>query len=99
MEGPNGEALIVAQEINRGYVDTLDCEDVAAAIQESIVLHYGVRASDVVLVQPGRLPRTTSGKIQRQKTRDLYAASKLSVVVEPDSSGLRDAPGRAQGEG
>lgn len=99
MEGPNGEALIVAQEINRGYVDTLDREEVVAAIQESIVLHYGVRASDVVLVQPGRLPRTTSGKIQRQKTRDLYAASKLSVVVEPDSSGLRDAPRRAQGEG
>jgi acyl-CoA synthetase (AMP-forming)/AMP-acid ligase II len=99
MEGPNGEALIVAQEINRGYVDTLDCEEVVAAIQESIVLHYGVRASDVVLVQPGRLPRTTSGKIQRQKTRDLYAASKLSVVVEPDSSGLRDDPRRAQGEG
>jgi acyl-CoA synthetase (AMP-forming)/AMP-acid ligase II len=99
MEGPNGEQLIVAQEINRGYVDTLDRDEVVAAIQESIVLHYGVRASDVVLVQPGRLPRTTSGKIQRQKTRDLYGAGKLSVVVEPDSSGMREAPRRAQGEG
>ena len=99
LEGPTGEELIVAQEINRGYVDTLDREEVVAAIQESIVLHYGVRANEVVLVQPGKLPRTTSGKIQRQKTRDLYAASKLSVVVEPDSSGLRDAPRRARGKG
>ncbi len=99
IEGPNGEELIVAQEINRGYIDTLDRAEVVAAIQESIVLHYGVRAREVVLVQSGRLPRTTSGKIQRLKARDLYAASKLPVVLEPDSSGLRDAPGRAQGEG
>jgi len=99
IDGPKGEELIVCQEINREYIDTLDRAEVVAAIQESIVLHYGVRASDVVLVQPGRLPRTTSGKIQRPKARDLYAASKLSVVLEPDNSGVRDAPGHAQGEG
>jgi acyl-CoA synthetase (AMP-forming)/AMP-acid ligase II len=72
---------------------------VIAAIQESIVLHYGIRASDVVLLQPGTLPRTTSGKLRRHKARDLYVAGKLAVLSEPDSSDVPGSPGQAQGQG
>ncbi len=98
-ERPSGEQLIVAQEVNRAYIDNLDRAEVIAAIQESIVLHYGIRASDVVLLQPGTLPRTTSGKLRRHKARDLYVAGKLAVLSEPDSSDVPGSPGQAQGQG
>jgi len=99
VENPKGEDLIVTQEIDRGYIDNVDRAEVAAAIQESIVLHYGIRASEVVLLQSGTLPRTTSGKVRRQKARDLYVAGKLSVVSERETSGVPSDPSRAQGQG
>ena len=99
VEGSAGEELVIAQEISRTHVTEFDPTEVTAAIQESIVLHHGIRASDVVLVQPGALPRTTSGKLQRYKARDLYLAGKLTVISEPDRSGVRGAPRRAQGQG
>lgn len=99
VDGATGEELVVAQEINKAYIAEFDRAEVTAAIQESIVLHHGVRARAVVLVEPRTLPRTTSGKLQRHKARDLYEAGKLRVVSEPDRSGVRGAPSRAQGEG
>jgi acyl-CoA synthetase (AMP-forming)/AMP-acid ligase II len=99
VEGPAGEELVIAQEINKAFITEFNRAEVTAAIQESVVLHHGVRARDVVLVQPRTLPRTTSGKLQRYKARDLYVAGELSIISEPDSSGIRGAPGRAQGDG
>jgi acyl-CoA synthetase (AMP-forming)/AMP-acid ligase II len=99
VEGATGEELVIAQEINTAYITEFDRAEVTAAIQESIVLHHGVRARDVILVESRTLPRTTSGKLQRHKARDLYAAGKLRVVSEPDRSGVRGAPSRAQGDG
>lgn len=99
VEGSSGEELIVAQEINRGSIEGLDLGEVVGAIQESIVLHYGIRASDVVLVQPGTLPRTTSGKVQQHKARDLYVSGRLLVVSEHETSRVGRGPDRAQGQG
>jgi acyl-CoA synthetase (AMP-forming)/AMP-acid ligase II len=99
VEGATGEELVIAQEINTAYITEFGRDEVTAAIQESIVLHHGVRARDVILVEPRTLPRTTSGKLQRHKARDSYAAGKLRVVSEPDRSGVRGAPSRAQGDG
>jgi acyl-CoA synthetase (AMP-forming)/AMP-acid ligase II len=99
VECPTGEALVIAQEIHRGHTTGFDNAEVIAAIQETIVLHHGVRAKDVVLVQPGSLPRTTSGKLQRHKARDLYAAGKLATFSGRDSSGVRTAPTAGTGRG
>jgi acyl-CoA synthetase (AMP-forming)/AMP-acid ligase II len=37
-----------------------------------------VPASEILLVQPGSLPKTSSGKLQRQRSRQLWAAGELS---------------------
>ena len=102
VDGPTGEQLVVAQEINRAYLNAFDREEITAAIQESIVLNHGVRASDVVLVQPRALPRTTSGKLRRPQARDLYLSGKLPVArraaVTDEDPGV-PTPTRAQGGG
>lgn len=82
VDGPQGEALVVLQEVNRAYQTPFDRVEVAGAIQESIVLQYGIRAHEIVLVEPGTLPRTTSGKSQRFKARKLYKAGELSRVPD-----------------
>jgi len=80
VEDADGERLVVLQEVSRPHVRHVDCAEAVASIQESIVMYYGVSASDVVLVMPGSLPRTTSGKIQRHKARERYLNGRLSLL-------------------
>jgi acyl-CoA synthetase (AMP-forming)/AMP-acid ligase II len=47
--------------------------DVRKAVQEGL----GLTVDDVVPVAPGALPKTSSGKLQRAKTRELYEAGEL----------------------
>ncbi|MCP4836325.1 MAG: fatty acyl-AMP ligase [Phycisphaera sp.] len=46
---------------------------------------HGIRLSRIVVVGPGGIPRTTSGKIRRAATREALAAGDLQVLHEEDS--------------
>jgi fatty-acyl-CoA synthase len=35
---------------------------------------------DIMLVKPGTLPKTSSGKLQRAKCRETYLASELELI-------------------
>ena len=50
------------------------CQAVRKAVQEGMALTL----DDVVAVVPGALPKTSSGKLQRAKTRELYESGELS---------------------
>jgi acyl-CoA synthetase (AMP-forming)/AMP-acid ligase II len=47
--------------------------DVRKAVQEGM----GLTLDDVVALPPGALPKTSSGKLQRAKTRELYETGEL----------------------
>jgi hypothetical protein len=53
-----------------------------ASLQKEIMTRVsndvGLPVADVVLLAPGTLPKTTSGKVQRRKTRELYADGSFS---------------------
>jgi fatty-acyl-CoA synthase len=49
-------------------------------VGERVLDAVGIPASDVVLVQPGSLPKTSSGKLQRSLCRDRYLGSSLLPV-------------------
>jgi len=53
---------------------------------EAVLQHAGVRLHDVVLVPPGTLPKTSSGKKQRALCRKRYLSDQL---VSPRSSRLK----------
>jgi len=46
---------------------------IVRAISEAVAGTLGIAPFDVVLLRPGELPRTTSGKLERYKGADLYA--------------------------
>src|SRR5205085_10814866 len=73
IEGRRGfEAMVVVAETKAG--DTQPVRDaVARRVKESV----GLPAADVVLVQPGTLPKTSSGKLQRSLARTRYLAEEL----------------------
>jgi fatty-acyl-CoA synthase len=47
-------------------------------IREEVLRSLGVSLTDVVLVRPGSLPKTTSGKIRRRETKVEYQQGRLS---------------------
>ncbi len=49
------------------------CSEVRQSVQEGI----GLTLDDVIALPPGALPKTSSGKLQRAKTRELYETGEL----------------------
>jgi fatty-acyl-CoA synthase len=65
--GAASEEIIVAAESRTATPDALKAQIVARVSEE-----LQLAVSDVALVEPGTLPKTSSGKLQRRKTRDQY---------------------------
>jgi fatty-acyl-CoA synthase len=60
-------------------------EATAAAIRKLVQEGLGLAVDDVVPLAPGVLPKTSSGKLQRAKTRELYESGTLLDRVAPRS--------------
>jgi acyl transferase domain-containing protein/acyl-CoA synthetase (AMP-forming)/AMP-acid ligase II/surfactin synthase thioesterase subunit/nucleoside-diphosphate-sugar epimerase len=73
------EAIVICAEIKRTAMRK-DLSDVIPAIRHNIAKHYGVAIHDIKLLRPNRAFKTTSGKIQRSKTRIAYLENTLECV-------------------
>ena len=69
------EQIIVAAEYREGEPETIEAE-IVRAVQRAV----GLTVSEVVLIEAGSLPKTTSGKLQRSATRDQYLEGTLGLV-------------------
>src|SRR5712672_658638 len=65
--GAASEEIVVAAESRSQDFAALKAEIVARVSEE-----FQLAVSDVALVPPGTLPKTSSGKLQRRKTREQY---------------------------
>lgn len=75
-----GEQLVVAAELKRTAIKSTDPVALWAAVSRALSLEYEVPLASLVLVKPLSLPRTTSGKLQRQRCRQLYLDGDLAAV-------------------
>lgn len=76
MEGYKGkESVVVVAEVR---VDDID--DVRESIHHRTLEVCGLPPRDVMLVKPGTLPKTSSGKLQRAKCRELYLGEELDLI-------------------
>lgn len=75
------EEVAIAVEIERTRVRDLDLESLFASIRETVAEDEGVSLKYIAAVKPGRLPRTSSGKLQRGRCRWLVAEGGLEGVV------------------
>lgn len=67
-EGLGREAVVVVAETKRkdGW------PELARAVKVGIAKATGVTVDEVVIAEPGTIPKTSSGKVQRRKARALY---------------------------
>jgi fatty-acyl-CoA synthase len=81
VEGYKGkESVVVVAEVRAD-----DLAPVHDAVHHRTLDVCGVPPRDIVLVRPGSLPKTSSGKLQRAKCREMYIAEELEVVVGESS--------------
>ena len=76
MEGYKGkESVVVVAEVRAD-----DLDEVRAAIHHRTLEVCGLPPRDVMLVKPGTLPKTSSGKLQRAKCKESYLAEDLELI-------------------
>ncbi|MDB5519540.1 MAG: LongchainfattyacidCoA ligase [Tardiphaga sp.] len=77
------ETLVIVQEIERTERNRIDAAEIVGLIREAVSDQHELFARHIVLIRPGSLPKTTSGKIQRSLTRKLWAENRLNVLAGP----------------
>ena len=78
VEGYKGkETVVVVAEVR-----TDDPDNVRHAIHHRTLDVCGLPPRDVMLVQAGTLPKTSSGKLQRAKCREQYLDEELALAVK-----------------
>jgi acyl-CoA synthetase (AMP-forming)/AMP-acid ligase II/alkylation response protein AidB-like acyl-CoA dehydrogenase/acyl carrier protein len=102
LEEDGRERLAVVAEANRSLVRTTaqggtgaerlaQLDTLVQQVRAEVGRQFGVAVGQVVFVRPGTFPRTTSGKVQRARCRNLLCKGELQVVY---ASGV-EAPARA----
>ncbi|TNE50264.1 MAG: acyltransferase domain-containing protein [Deltaproteobacteria bacterium] len=76
-----GEGIVAVQEVSPTAEDT---SSIFAAIQNAVVDDHEVRLQHIVLIERRSLPKTSSGKIQRKRCRDLFLSDELKVVAHKE---------------
>jgi acyl-CoA synthetase (AMP-forming)/AMP-acid ligase II len=79
------ERLVVVQEVRRNFKDA-NLHDVVDVIRTAVNDKHELAAHAVVLIKPGRIPKTSSGKIQRHACRQGYLAGALDPLVASAAS-------------
>jgi acyl-CoA synthetase (AMP-forming)/AMP-acid ligase II len=69
-------ALVVVQEIDRPY-RRADFAQVVGDVRQAVAERHEVQVHDVLLLEYGSIPRTSSGKVQRHRCRIGYEQGTL----------------------
>ncbi|MFL6261097.1 MAG: non-ribosomal peptide synthase/polyketide synthase [Thermoanaerobaculia bacterium] len=79
IEKDGEERLVVVCELERrpGAAP----EEIAERVRRAVTDEHEVLLHEVVLIRPGALPKTSSGKVQRRACRAAYLAGELEVVA------------------
>ncbi|MEQ8997824.1 MAG: amino acid adenylation domain-containing protein [Coleofasciculus sp. B1-GNL1-01] len=78
VEVDNEERLVVVQELE--FRAKPNIEEVTAAIRQAVTEDHEVQVYGVVLIKPGSIPKTSSGKIQRRACKAKFLAGNLIVI-------------------
>ncbi|WP_159080515.1 fatty acyl-AMP ligase [Nocardia suismassiliense] len=78
VEKDGQESLVLVAEYRPD--STAEPTALVTAMHELVAERHGIAAGTVVLIAPGTIPRTTSGKLRRQQCRNDFQAGRLSEI-------------------
>lgn len=74
------ERLVVVAEVERGRIN--DWDEVIQAVRANVAEEHDLPPDSIVLVRPGSMPKTSSGKIQRHACRNAFLDGQLRIVAQ-----------------
>lgn len=87
VEVAGAEQLVIVQELEARRAPE-HAEEAIGAIRSCIAEEYEVQVYAVLLIKPGSIPKTTSGKIQRRATRAKFLSGNLEIVASSVLEGV-----------
>lgn len=85
VEEQDAERLVLVLELER--VQDVDHGEVATAVRLAVAEQHDVPVWAVVLVRSGGIPKTSSGKIQRQACRKAFVTGTLETITSNYAAG------------
>ncbi|WDE09219.1 AMP-binding protein [Thalassomonas viridans] len=85
-----GEKLVVVTELERKFFRSVEADVVINAIRKQVFDDHQVHVDRVVLLKPNVIPKTSSGKIQRNQTRILLASGEIKVLALSNDIAAQD---------
>ena len=80
-EANGTEKLVIVAESRASDAESRAA--IAAAINEQVTQGLGLPPDRVELIPPGSIPKTSSGKLRRDETKQLYVAGTLAAAKPP----------------
>jgi acyl-CoA synthetase (AMP-forming)/AMP-acid ligase II len=75
------EKLAFALEV-KAQCSASEMNEISSRIQQAVLERHGVCPHVVILLPQKSIPKTTSGKVRRADTRQMYLAGELPIVAE-----------------
>ena len=91
------ESLVVVHEMDRHFRD-VDYSEVTRKIRQVISEDHELDVQRIVLIKHGKLPLTTSGKVQRNRCCKQYLAEELVVLHEWKRPAIQPMPSRGEAQ-
>jgi acyl-CoA synthetase (AMP-forming)/AMP-acid ligase II len=76
----NEEKVVLVQEVERTHRRRLEIEEIVACIREAVANEHEIALDSIVLIRPGAIPKTTSGKIQRSLARQMWQQNSFEAL-------------------
>ena len=76
----NQEKVVLVQEVERTHRRDIEIEEIVACIREAVANEHEIALDSIVLIRPGSIPKTTSGKIQRSAARRMWLQNSFDTV-------------------
>jgi len=75
------EQVAIAFEVDRSASKNLAVDEVVGAIRHAVAEHYELPVYGIVLLKRGSIPKTSSGKIQRQTCQKAFLEGSLNSLA------------------
>jgi acyl-CoA synthetase (AMP-forming)/AMP-acid ligase II/acyl carrier protein len=75
------EELIIVHEIKRTFMRNLDVQEVIDAARRVVAADHGLKVCSIMLLKTGRIPKTSSGKIQRHICKTMYIDGSFTDII------------------
>jgi len=74
------EKIVLVQEVERVHRRDLEIDEIIGCIREAVVNEHEIALDSILLIRPGSIPKTTSGKIQRNLARRMWLQNSFKAV-------------------